>query len=58
MEIALIGIAGGGFGLMISGLILINWRVGKIEGRLNNGDFLRCPFYKKGNKKCSEDDKE
>lgn len=55
MEVALLGIAGGGFGLMISGLILINWRVGKIEGRLNNGDFLRCPFYKKG-KKCSDED--
>lgn len=25
-------------------------RIGKLEGRLENGDFLRCPFYKKDTK--------
>jgi hypothetical protein len=47
MEAALIGLLGGALTLIIGGLVLINWRVGNIEGRLNNGDYLRCPFYKR-----------
>lgn len=50
MEAALIAGVISGFGLIIAGLILINYRVGKLEGRLSNGDFLRCPFYKKSKK--------
>ena len=33
-------------------------RIGKLQGRLENGDFLRCPFYRKGGsrgKGCQSD---
>jgi len=34
------------------GTVGLMWlRVGRLEGRLNNGDYLRCPFYKGGHKK-------
>lgn len=45
-------------------LIAVIWnsiRVGRLQGRLDNGDYLRCPFYRgnsngkrgKSNKKAS-----
>ncbi len=38
-----------GLNTFILGAVIYNTlRVGKLEGRLMNGDFLRCPFYRKG----------
>ena len=33
---------------ILATVITTIYRVGKIEGVLRNGDFLRCPFYRKG----------
>ena len=32
--------------LVLAGVILNNYRIGKIEGRLKNGGYITCPFYK------------
>jgi len=38
-----------GMNTIILGLVAANTlRIGKLQGRLNNGDYLRCPFYKGG----------
>lgn len=52
MDVALYAVIG--INLFILGVVFtINARVGKLEGRLKNGDFLRCPFYR-GNKGCKD----
>ena len=32
--------------IILGAVILQNYRIGKIEGTLNNGGYLRCPFYR------------
>jgi len=38
--------------LILGGIAYNSFRIGKIQGRLENGDYLRCPFYKAKNKGC------
>ena len=45
-------------GVILASVIWNTIRIGRLQGRLENGDFLRCPFYKKGNNgKGSKSDK-
>jgi hypothetical protein len=38
----------GGLNVVILGAVFLNTRkVSKLEGTLNNGAFLKCPFYRK-----------
>ena len=41
-EIILVGLNGA----ILAGIIFNSIRVGRLEGRLRNGDYLRCPFYR------------
>ena len=43
MFAALIGLDG----VIIIGLIYNSVRVGRLQGRMENGDYLRCPFYRR-----------
>ena len=39
--------ASAGLNTIVLGAVLLqNYRIGKIEGVLSNGDYLRCPFYR------------
>lgn len=38
--------------LILGGIAYNTFRIGKIQGRLDNGDYLRCPFYKAKDKGC------
>lgn len=53
MEPAVIGMIVGSNGVVLIGIAIGGWRlasrIGKLEGRLEDGDYLRCPFYKKRN---------
>ena len=31
---------------MLAGIILANYRIGRIEGSMKNGGYLKCPFYR------------
>ena len=45
-----------GLNLAIFATVIVNTlRIGKLQGRLENGDFLRCPFYRA--KRCESNDK-
>ncbi len=47
-ETLILALTSGGLNVVIIGAILWNTRkVSKLEGTLNNGAFLKCPFYKK-----------
>ena len=49
-SIELISIVIGLNALILVGIIANSLRIGRLEGRLKNGDYLRCPFYRgKGN---------
>jgi len=41
-------------GAVLAGMVYNSYRVGRLEGRLENGDFLRCPFYRAKNKGCND----
>ncbi len=57
--IDLIKILVGMNGIMLVAVITNAIRTGRLEGRLNNGDYLRCPFYRGNNPKdkCKDKDK-
>lgn len=55
MEAALIAGSISGFALIIGGIVLIERRLSRLEGRLTNGDYLRCPFYRRKNKEPNND---
>lgn len=40
--------------VILASVLYNSYRVGKLEGRLKNGDFLRCPFYRARNKGCND----
>lgn len=42
----IVGVSAGINVLTLSAIILNSYRIGKIEGALRNGDYLRCPFYR------------
>jgi len=44
----------GANGVILVSVIYNSFRVGRLEGRLKNGDFLRCPFYKAKSKGCND----
>ena len=57
---ALVGLAGTN-GVVLAAIVWNSIRIGRLQGRLDNGDYLRCPFYRgdvngkrsKSNKKAS-----
>ncbi|KKK54909.1 hypothetical protein LCGC14_3079900 [marine sediment metagenome] len=52
--IAIVGLNG----IILATTIYNSLRIGKLQGRLDNGDFLRCPFYRKGRGvNCGEGEK-
>ena len=45
-------------GIILATTLYNTLRIGKLQGRLDNGDFLRCPFYRKGKgSNCGEGSK-
>ncbi len=46
-------------GLVFVALVANTFRIGRLEGRMTNGDYLKCPFYRgsKDTKKCRDEDK-
>ena len=56
-------IVSSGFNLLVLGAILLNnYRIGKIEGVMKNGGYLKCPFYRGtvqsiASKKCGKGNK-
>ena len=46
-SISLMITASAGLNLFILGAVILNsYRVGKIEGGMKNGGYVKCPFYK------------
>jgi len=41
-------------GAILASVVYNSFRVGRLEGRLSNGDFLRCPFYRARKKGCDD----
>lgn len=53
LVIAIVGLNTIILAAVLTSLLYNSRRVGRIEGILDNGDYLRCPFYRAKNKGCN-----